>query len=159
MTTAITAVTGIDEFLADLGTTLKLKNASYGDSVRQAPYALAKIFVSVPVLTLMKVLFAQRIMDKLARIANDESFDNEDPYLDLAGYAVLMANIVRLERLALKQGRINDSVRSTLTGAGVFAEDPFAAVRAAAEESLERVRASGVEEVPRPHKKASGPSL
>ncbi len=96
----MSAVDGIDEFAAKLAGILKEKNAAYGDSFARVPTILAGMYQDVPPETLEGILFNARIQDKLGRIAQDPLAAGEDAYLDLAGYALLMANVQRLKRAA-----------------------------------------------------------
>jgi hypothetical protein len=96
----MSAVDGIDEFAAKLAGILKEKNAAYGDSFARVPTILAGMYQDVPPETLEGILFNARIQDKLGRIAKDPLAAGEDAYLDLAGYALLMANVQRLKREA-----------------------------------------------------------
>lgn len=94
----MSAVDGIDEFAAQLAGILKEKNAAYGDSFARVPTILAMLYPSVPPEVLENILFTARILDKLGRIAQDPLAAGEDAYLDVAGYALLMANVQRLKR-------------------------------------------------------------
>lgn len=96
----MSAVDGIDEFAAQLAGILKEKNAAYGDSFARVPTILADMYKGVPPETLEGILFTARILDKLGRIAQDPLGAGEDAYLDLAGYAMMMANMQRLKREA-----------------------------------------------------------
>ncbi len=100
----MSAVDGIDEFAAKLAGILKEKNAAYGDSFARVPTILAGMYQGVPPETLEGILFNARIQDKLGRIAKDPLAAGEDAYLDLAGYALLMANVQRLKREAKPNG-------------------------------------------------------
>lgn len=96
----MSAVDGIDEFAAQLAGILKEKNAAYGDSFARVPTILAGMYEDVPPEVLEGILFNARIQDKLGRIAKDPLAAGEDAYMDLAGYALLMANVQRLKREA-----------------------------------------------------------
>lgn len=96
----MSAVDGIDEFAAQLAGVLKEKNAAYGDSFARVPTILAMLYPSVPPEVLENILFTARIQDKLGRIAKDPLAAGEDAYLDVAGYAMMMANWQRLKREA-----------------------------------------------------------
>jgi hypothetical protein len=96
----MSAVDGIDEFAAKLAGILKEKNAAYGDSFARVPTILAGMYQDVPPETLEGILFNARIQDKLGRIAQDPLGAGEDAFLDLAGYALLQANVQRLKREA-----------------------------------------------------------
>lgn len=94
----MSAVDGIDEFAAKLAGILKEKNAAYGDAFARAPGLLAPLFPEVPEETIGNILFFARIFDKAGRITQDPLGAGEDAFLDLAGYAMLMANVQRLKR-------------------------------------------------------------
>lgn len=98
------AVDGIDEFAAKLAGILKEKNAAYGDSFARVPTMLETLFPDVPPETLGNILFFARIFDKAGRITQDPLAAGEDAYLDLAGYALLMANVQRLKREGKPKG-------------------------------------------------------
>ncbi len=105
----MSAVDGIDEFAAQLAGILKKKNAAYGDSFARVPTILAGMYKDVPPETLEGILFNARIQDKLGRIAKDPLAAGEDAYMDLAGYALLMANVQRLKREA-KAATVKESL-------------------------------------------------
>lgn len=96
----MSAVDGIDEFAAQLAGILKEKNAAYGDSFARVPTILAMLYPGVQPEVLENILFTARILDKLGRIAQDPLAAGEDAYLDVAGYAMMMANWQRLKRAA-----------------------------------------------------------
>jgi len=96
----VSAVDGIDEFAAKLAGILKEKNAAYGDSFARVPTILETLFPDVPPETLGNILFFARIFDKAGRITQDPLGAGEDAFLDLAGYALLQANVQRLKREA-----------------------------------------------------------
>lgn len=67
------------------------KNASYGDATTVTA-SIAKLLWSegIPVSQLDEALVVIRMLDKLCRIAKGTKFANEDAWLDLAGYALLV---------------------------------------------------------------------
>ena len=107
----MSAVDGIDEFAAKLAGILKEKNAAYGDSFARVPTILAGMYTDVPPETLEAILFNARIQDKLGRIAKDPLAAGEDAYLDLAGYALLMANVQRLRREGAQEPKVEAPVQ------------------------------------------------
>jgi len=71
--------------IADL---LETKNSQYGNSVKKAPECLRILYPhGITSEQMEDALFVLRILDKLSRIA--AGADAEDPYVDIAGYAVL----------------------------------------------------------------------
>jgi hypothetical protein len=77
-----------------IGETVAEKNKAYGDSVRKATVIMSILYPEIPIETLAKVLLTVRVLDKLSRIANDPKFNNEDPALDIAGYALLFHDLI-----------------------------------------------------------------
>lgn len=83
----------------ELGTTIGQvvadKNAAYGDSVRKVARVVAILYPNgVTVNQIPAMLFTVRILDKLNRIANQPDFGGEDPALDIAGYGLLMQELI-----------------------------------------------------------------
>lgn len=68
--------------LHDIGKLLIEKNRKYGNSA----ICPARIFSKADSEEQIKV----RLDDKLTRISNHQDDDNEDPYLDLVGYLILL---------------------------------------------------------------------
>jgi len=73
-----------------VGELLAKKNAAYGDSFAKSGAVLAQMFPNgVPVDKFQDMLAITRIIDKLFRVATDKAAFSEDPWMDIAGYAVL----------------------------------------------------------------------
>lgn len=74
----------------EIGWLLKEKNTAYGNSFEQAGQILQVLFPKgVPVEKYQDFLTVTRIIDKLFRIATDKNAFSEDPWRDIAGYAIL----------------------------------------------------------------------
>jgi len=73
--------------IADL---LEVKQAQYGNSVGTTPKILALLYPDgVRVDQYADVLTVVRMLDKLKRVATGHPSDTEDPWEDIAGYAIL----------------------------------------------------------------------
>ena len=92
-------VNASDRFKAlgkEVGELVARKNEAYGDSVRnsgrimQILYPQGILWDQIPA-----ALVTVRILDKLSRIANDPKFGGEDPAQDIAGYGLLLMDLVR----------------------------------------------------------------
>ena len=69
---------------------VKKKNKAYGDSFIKTEKILKLLFPNgIPLDKYDNLLTIVRILDKLFRIATDEKAMQEDPYQDIAGYALL----------------------------------------------------------------------
>lgn len=78
-----------------LGETVAKKNAAYGDSVRNAARIMQILYPDgIALDQIPGALLIVRIIDKLSRIANDPGFGGEDPAMDIAGYGLLMQELV-----------------------------------------------------------------
>ena len=66
------------------------KQQAYGDSFTRASDILGILYpLGIPVSSYQDALAIVRILDKLSRIATDDDPFNEDPWMDIAGYALL----------------------------------------------------------------------
>lgn len=80
----------------ETGEIVAKKNASYGDSVRKVAQIIKILYPKgVSNTQIPGMLFAVRIVDKLSRIANDPLFGGEDPAQDIAGYGLLMQELLK----------------------------------------------------------------
>lgn len=85
----------IDKEVKDLGTLLASKAEGYGPSWKTTAEVLAAFFPNgIPVNAYEDVLLLIRVLDKLARLANNLSHNQgdplgESPWKDLAGYGVI----------------------------------------------------------------------
>ena len=79
-----------EEVAAGIGRLVAEKNKAYGDSFGKSGDVLKLLYPNgiVPK-EYINVLTIVRILDKLFRIATDEKAMQEDPYQDIAGYALL----------------------------------------------------------------------
>jgi hypothetical protein len=92
-----------------VGRVVAEKNAAYGDSVRKVARIVTILYPhGVPVEQIPAMLFIVRIIDKLNRISNQPDFGGEDPALDIAGYALLMQELV--------ENGLNPDCDESLTG-------------------------------------------
>lgn len=74
----------------DIGKLTDKKNQAYGDSFTKVGEFLKILYPEgIPVHAYTDALCIVRIFDKLMRIATDKKAFNEDPYKDIAGYALL----------------------------------------------------------------------
>lgn len=74
----------------EIGLLLREKNAAYGNSFEESEKVLKVLFPDgVPVEKYQDFLTITRIIDKLFRIATDKNAFSEDPWRDIAGYAIL----------------------------------------------------------------------
>jgi len=78
------------EIGTEVGILLERKNLAYGSSFERAPEILRVLFPEgVRPEQYQDLLVVTRVIDKLFRIANDKTAFNEDPWKDIAGYAIL----------------------------------------------------------------------
>lgn len=74
----------------EIGALVDEKNAAYGDSFTKAAEFLTILYPNgIPVNKYTDALCIVRIFDKLMRLASNKSYNNERPYADIAGYAIL----------------------------------------------------------------------
>ena len=86
----------------EIGAIVSEKNKAYGDSFNRAPKILAVLYPEgISVGQYDDVLTVVRILDKLSRIATDRDAFGENPWNDIAGYAIL-ASIERDKRMVQK---------------------------------------------------------
>lgn len=80
-----------EDVAANIGRLVERKNIAYGDSFSKSGEVL-KIFYPDGVLPgeYKTLLAVTRIIDKLFRIATDKKAMGEEPFTDIAGYAILM---------------------------------------------------------------------
>lgn len=86
-------ITRVADFIRDL---VIEKQAAYGDSFGRSEIILKTLYphgMSPDDYT--NALAIIRITDKLFRLATNPYSDQEDPALDIAGYAILMAKDIR----------------------------------------------------------------
>lgn len=77
---------------ARLGRLVAEKQIAYGDSFRYTGDVLKLLFPNgVPVERYDDLLTIARIVDKLFRVANQKNYGGENPYEDIAGYAIRAA--------------------------------------------------------------------
>jgi hypothetical protein len=82
---------------AKIGALVDEKNAAYGDSFHRSGEVLEIIYGPVIRKAQFKnLLTIARIVDKLFRIAKDEHALGENPYQDIAGYALLQCRDIDL---------------------------------------------------------------
>jgi len=109
----------------EIGELLREKNAAYGSAFTRAGNILYILFPNgVPVEKYQNFLAITRIVDKLFRIATDEKAFNEDPWRDIAGYAILALQAQQTKeppsrKVVMEDGTMRD-VNEVLDG---FARD------------------------------------
>jgi hypothetical protein len=80
----------------EVGELVAKKNEAYGDSVRNSGKIMQILYPrGVTAEQIPAALVTVRILDKLSRIANDPAFGGEDPAQDIAGYGLLLMDLVR----------------------------------------------------------------
>lgn len=78
------------ELAAELGELVSIKNAAYGDSFGSSGAIMRLLYPGgVPPEALEDALAIVRVLDKLQRIATDRDPAGENPWQDIAGYALL----------------------------------------------------------------------
>lgn len=76
---------------AKIGALVDLKQKAYGDSFGKAPKILRVLYPNgIMTDQYEDVLAIVRILDKFSRIATDKDALGENPWQDIAGYAILM---------------------------------------------------------------------
>lgn len=82
-----------EELGAEIGRLVTVKQKAYGDSFGRAGEVLRILYPNgVPDESLDDALVVVRVIDKLFRIATDKDALGEDPWRDIAGYALLGAS-------------------------------------------------------------------
>jgi hypothetical protein len=80
---------------ADIGALVDRKNAAYGDSFRKSGDIVRTLYPQgIKPEQCDDALVMARIIDKLFRIATQKTAFGEDPWQDIAGYALLMSQPV-----------------------------------------------------------------
>lgn len=78
------------ETAREVGALVEEKNMAYGDSFAKSQAILRILFPDgVPVEQYRDLLAVTRVLDKLFRIATEKDAFGEDPWRDIAGYAIL----------------------------------------------------------------------
>lgn len=81
-----------ETFAAEIGKVVDEKNKAYGNSFAEAGEFLKILYPSgIPLESYNDALTLTRIFDKLKRIATNNDPFGEDPFFDIAGYAILGA--------------------------------------------------------------------
>lgn len=81
-----------EKFAAEIGKVVDEKNKAYGNSFAEAGEFLKILYPSgIPLESYNDALTLTRIFDKLKRIATNNDPFGEDPFFDIAGYAILGA--------------------------------------------------------------------
>ena len=77
----------------ELGELVDSKNEAYGNSFAKSEEFFKLLYPNgIPVSSYGDILLIARIWDKLMRIATDRDALGENPYQDIAGYALLGIN-------------------------------------------------------------------
>jgi hypothetical protein len=83
----------------ELGALCAEKNRCYGDSFAKTGEFLKLLFPDgIPVEKFQDALATVRVYDKLMRIATAKDAFDEDPWADIAGYAILSVGIRRAQQ-------------------------------------------------------------
>jgi hypothetical protein len=78
----------------NIGKLVDEKNKAYGHSFEKCSDFLKTLYPNgVPVDSYSDMLFTVRIFDKLMRIASHKNAFCEEPYKDIAGYAILAMGV------------------------------------------------------------------
>lgn len=81
-----------ETFARRIGRLVAEKQIAYGDSFRYTRDVLKLLFPrGIPVERYGDLLTITRIVDKLFRVANQKDYGGENPYEDIAGYAIRAA--------------------------------------------------------------------
>jgi len=89
----------LEKIAAEVGALCARKRSAYGNSVERAERILAILYPNgVPREAVGDMLLVVRVLDKLSRIATDPTALDEDPWQDIAGYALLALDARRAER-------------------------------------------------------------
>jgi hypothetical protein len=81
-----------EKFASEIGKVVDQKNRAYGNSFAEAGEFLKILYPSgIPLESYNDALTLTRIFDKLKRIATNNDPFGEDPFFDIAGYAILGA--------------------------------------------------------------------
>lgn len=84
--------TNYNEICLKISELLSKKQAAYGDSHGKSGKIMEILYPNgIPAEKVSDALTLARIIDKLFRIATDKDFGGEDPFRDIAGYAILSA--------------------------------------------------------------------
>lgn len=80
----------LERIAAEVGALCARKREAYGDSVSRARAILAILYPDgVRPEALGDMLLVVRVLDKVSRIATEPDALGEDPWMDIAGYALL----------------------------------------------------------------------
>ena len=86
------------EIANSIGKLLEQKNAAYGGSYAKTGAILGILYPNgVKPEQYQEVLVITRILDKLGRISHDKKAFDEDPWKDIAGYAILQLALEKVE--------------------------------------------------------------
>lgn len=81
-----------EKFASEIGKVVDEKNKAYGNSFSEAGEFLKILYPNgIPLESYNNALTLTRIFDKLKRIATNNDPFGEDPFFDIAGYAILGA--------------------------------------------------------------------
>ncbi len=90
------------QITTELGDLLAMKNEAYGSAFEKTTEILKLLYPKgITVEQYKDVHVIVRMLDKLSRIARDNDPMGEDPFKDIAGYAIL-AQVIREKNLNTK---------------------------------------------------------
>lgn len=86
----------LEGIAAELAALVQRKSAAYGDSVTRSGEIMRILYPDgIPVTAYRDALLVVRVLDKLSRIATDRDAFGEDPWGDVAGYALRAVELRR----------------------------------------------------------------
>ena len=89
-----------EQIAQDIGALVDRKNRAYGNSFRESGQVMRLLYKKgIKPEQCDQALVVVRILDQLFRIANDPTAFGEDPWMDIAGYALLMCREFDPDRL------------------------------------------------------------
>ena len=123
-------MTNYEEIGREIGKLVAEKNKSYGDSFRESGKIIQLLYPNgIPVEKYTSVLALIRILDKIQRLVTDPSYNGENSWGDIAGYAILMLGYGK-EKMVQKEFQFRDPMRIDEKTSGpvetcILAIDPF----------------------------------
>tara|TARA_B100000424_G_scaffold109396_1_gene82316 strand:- start:1807 stop:2151 length:345 start_codon:yes stop_codon:yes gene_type:complete len=109
-----------EKIATEIGKLVDQKNKAYGDSFGKAGKILEILYPNgVDPRSYMDFLTIVRVIDKLFRIANDKGAFQENPWRDIAGYAILSVANDEVKWVSPQDpGDENDHVSYDITAKG-----------------------------------------
>lgn len=103
-----------------IGSLIQEKQQSYGDSFHKSGEVMKQLFPNgIPPESYVDALALVRIIDKLFRLATDPTYNGENSWGDIAGYALLRLGDVESRKQPPKpEGSCRYSVKTYKSGSG-----------------------------------------